>query len=62
MGDFELDDYVVQIQDVHPNLLIQMFDKAILEYDNIKVQLAKSMSLVADSRNRLIDDIKNLHS
>ena len=61
MGDFRLDDYVVQIQDVESDLLINMFDKAISEYDNIKTQLNKSMGLVTESRNRLIQDIKSLY-
>ncbi|MGE4514693.1 MAG: polysaccharide pyruvyl transferase family protein, partial [Chryseobacterium sp.] len=61
MGDFRLDDYVVQIQDVESDLLINMFDKAISEYDNIKNQLDKSMGLVIASRNRLIHDIKSLY-
>lgn len=61
MGDFRLDDYVVQIQDVESDLLINMFDKAISEYDNIKSQLNKSMGLVTESRNRLIQDIKSLY-
>lgn len=61
MGDFRLNDYVVQIQDVESDLLINMFDKAISEYDNIKTQLSKSMALVTESRNRLIQDIKSLY-
>lgn len=60
MGDFRLDDYVVQIQDVESDLLINMFDKAISEYDNIKNQLNQSMGLVSASRNRLIHDVKSL--
>ncbi|SIQ58571.1 colanic acid/amylovoran biosynthesis protein [Chryseobacterium sp. RU37D] len=61
MRDFSLDDYVVQIQDVHPDLLINMFDKAITKYDAIKSQLEKSMGLVTESRNRLIKDIQSLY-
>ncbi|SHE45562.1 polysaccharide pyruvyl transferase family protein [Chryseobacterium takakiae] len=61
MGDFRLDDYVVQIQDVESDQLINMFDKAISEYDNIKNQLNQSMGLVSASRNRLIHDIKSLY-
>lgn len=61
MGDFSLNDYVVQIQDVESDLLINMFDKAISEYDNIKNQLDQSMRLVTESRNRLIHDIKSLY-
>ena len=61
MGDFNLDDYVVQIQDVQPDLLINMFDKAISEYDHIKSKLDQSMSLVTESRNRLLKDIQSLY-
>lgn len=61
MGDFRLDDFVVQIQDVNPELLVSMFDKAIAEYDQIKDQLGKSMNLVMESRNRLISDIQALY-
>ncbi|NML56929.1 polysaccharide pyruvyl transferase family protein [Chryseobacterium cheonjiense] len=61
MGDFSLNNYVVQIQDVQSDLLIDMFDKAISEYDTIKNQLNRSMGLVAESRNRLIQDIKSLY-
>ncbi len=61
MGDFNLDDYVVQIQDVQPDLLLKMFDKAISEYDQIKSKLDQSMRLVTESRNRLIKDIQSLY-
>lgn len=61
MGDFNLDDYVVQIQDVQPDLLIKMFDQAISEYDHIKSKLDQSMSLVTESRNRLLKDIQSLY-
>lgn len=61
MGEFRLDDYVVQIQDVEPELLIQMFDKAILNYDMIKSKLNDSMKLVTESRSRMILDIQNLY-
>lgn len=61
MGDFSLDDYVVQIQDVEPDLLVNMFDKAMTNYDVIKTKLNNSMNLVWDSRNRLIKDIQGLY-
>lgn len=61
MGDFSLDEYVVQIQDVEPDLLVSMFDKAIANYDVIKTKLSDSMNLVWDSRNRLIKDIQGLY-
>lgn len=61
MGDFRLDNYVVQIQDVYPEQLIKMFDQAISEYSEIKKQLQESMSLVMQSRNRLLADIQGLY-
>jgi colanic acid/amylovoran biosynthesis protein len=61
MGDFRLDDYVVQIQDTEANLLIDIFDKAILNYDEIKQNLEQSMQLVDESRKRLISDINALY-
>ncbi|MGJ1205954.1 polysaccharide pyruvyl transferase family protein [Sphingobacterium lactis] len=62
MGDFSLNDFVVQIQDVQPEGLVQMFDQAIASYDNIKQQLKDSMTLVDESRSRLIHDIQSLYA
>lgn len=61
MNDFNLDQYVIQIQDVESEQLINMFDDAIENYDDIKESLSKSMNLVEDSRNRMISDIQNLY-
>lgn len=61
MADFDLNEYVVQIQDVESNLLIKMFEKALTNYDSIKKQLDSSMRLVLESRNRLISDIQALY-
>lgn len=61
MGDFNLNEYVVQIQDVESDLLVNMFDKAISNYDLIKNKLNDSMQLVSDSRDRLIEDIQGLY-
>lgn len=61
MGDFNLNDFVVQIQDVQPGLLVEMFDKAIANYSTIKNSLEESMNLVEKSRNRMISDIQNLY-
>lgn len=61
MGDFNLDGYVIQIQDVEAEKLIKMFDSAIAEYNIIKSKLGKSLSLVNESRNRLIKDIQALY-
>lgn len=60
MGDFDLDEYVVQIQDVDPDMLVDMFDKAIQNYDQIKLQLDQSLAPVTESRNRMIKDIQTL--
>lgn len=61
MGDFNLDKYVVQIHDVKPNQLIEMFDDAINNYSGIKRSLSLSMNLVEESRDRLIKDIQSLY-
>lgn len=61
MGDFDLDKYVVQINEVQPDQLIEIFDDAIVNYQTIKTSLANSMNLVKESRNRLISDIKSLY-
>lgn len=61
MGDFNLDKYVVQIQDVESGALVDMFDDAVNNYDKIKSSLANSMNLVTESRNRLIRDIQGLY-
>lgn len=62
MNDFDLDKYVIQIQDVNPEDLINLFDDAIENYDNIKQSLKNSMNLVDESRNRMISDIKRMYS
>lgn len=61
MGDFNLNEYVIQIQDIDCDILIEKFDKAINEYSSIKDNLEKHMHLVSESRNRLVNDIKKLY-
>lgn len=61
MGDFNLNEYVVQIHEVNTQQLINMFDSAIANYTDIQDKLKSSMSLVEDSRNRMINDIKSLY-
>jgi colanic acid/amylovoran biosynthesis protein len=61
MGDFNLNDFVIQIQDVEKEILVKMFDKAIKQYDIIKQQISESMTLIDASRNRLIKDIQGLY-
>ncbi|WP_312697188.1 polysaccharide pyruvyl transferase family protein [Sphingobacterium mizutaii] len=60
MGDFNLDECVVQIQDVDAMKLKEMVEKALNSYDEIKGQLRTSMELVEESRRRLIKDIQSL--
>ncbi len=60
MSDFNLEEYVVQIQDVSPAKLINIFDDAIENYDNIRSSLKDSMELVRQSRARMIGGIRNL--
>lgn len=60
MGDFNLNKYVVQIHEVDSNHLVEMFDDAIANYNDIKVSLSNSMNLVEESRQRLIQDIRAL--
>src|SRR5690606_4246104 len=52
MGDFNLDEYVVQIHEVDAERLMRMFDSAISNYSRIQEQLRASMSLVDESRSR----------
>jgi len=61
MGDFNLNEYVIQIQDVEPQILIDMYDKAMDEYNDVRQKISNSMNLVTESRNRLINDIKSLY-
>lgn len=59
MADFNMDEYVIQIHDVNPIKLIEMFNAAITNYDNIRNKLKESINLIAECRNKLINDIKN---
>ena len=58
MSDFQLDDYVVQIEDVTPNDLITRFDKGIAHYDQIKVRLTDHIVLLEQRRVAAITLIK----
>lgn len=62
MNDFNLDKYVIQIQNIESQQLIDLFEDAIENYDTIRDSLTNSMNLVDDSRNRMISDIQNLYS
>ena len=62
MTDFNLDKYVIQIQDVNTEDLIRLFDDAVENYQEIKQSLSDSMNLVKKSRNRMISDIQGLYS
>lgn len=61
MGDFNLNEYVVQIHEINAQQLKAMFDSAICNYTKIQERLHASMRLVEESRMRMIDDIKNLY-
>ena len=61
MSDFNLDEFVIQIDDVESDLLISTFDNAIGRYNEIKHKLSRSMVSVLESRNRLIKDIQSLY-
>lgn len=58
MKDFGLSDYVVKIDDVEEDVLINMFDKAIDNYSFIKEQLAKQLPILENKRKETIDLIK----
>lgn len=61
MNDFNLNDYIVQIQDIEKNHLISMFENGIRDYNLIQQNLHASLTKVSKSRNRLIKDIKSLY-
>jgi colanic acid/amylovoran biosynthesis protein len=61
MNDFNLDKYVIQIQDIDSEQLINLFDDAIINYDAIRNSLKSSMNLVKKSRSRMILDIQKLY-
>lgn len=61
MGDFSMNDLVVSIQDVETELLIDMFEKAIEDYQIIQSKLKSAMQSVTESRNRLITDIRQMY-
>jgi colanic acid/amylovoran biosynthesis protein len=62
MNDFNLDKYVIQIQDVNSKELIIKFNDAIENYEEIRESLSNSMNLVDESRNRMILDIQGLYA
>lgn len=61
MGDFNLNQYVVQIHEIEGDELIRMFDSAIDNYSDIVGKLKSKIGLVAESRNRMIEDIQALY-
>lgn len=62
MGDFDLNEYVVQIEKINSEKLIEMFDHAIENYDAIKDSLTNPMNLLQERRNRMIAEIQSLYS
>ncbi len=61
MGDFNFDDFVVQIEDVTPHTLVKMFDEIIENYDVNKEKISEYLYKIEMSRNRMKSDIINLY-
>lgn len=60
MGDFDLDNYLIPINEINSSILIESFDNAILNYDKTKYNLSKSINKISESRNSMINDIRLL--
>lgn len=60
MSDFNLEEFVININDINPSLLIGKFDEAIKQYDKIKQKLITASEHVNESRERILVDIKQL--
>ena len=58
MSDFQLDDFVVQIEDVTSSDLIYRFDRGIVQYDSIKSRLTENIILLEQKRVKAIELIK----
>jgi colanic acid/amylovoran biosynthesis protein len=61
MSDLGLDQYIIQIEDIEPVSLINMFDAAIMNYHVIKNKLEIHMKSIPDRRSKLIQDIQTLY-
>lgn len=59
MKDFELDNYVIQIEDVTSDELIKRFDLGIKNYNYIKSRLEENTLFLLEKRASLIELIKN---
>lgn len=59
MSDFQLDEFVIQIEDVTTNDLVSRFDKGISQYDFIKSRLEEKIVLLEQKRNETIELIKS---
>jgi colanic acid/amylovoran biosynthesis protein len=59
MSDFQLDDFVIQIEDVTPADLITRFDKGISQYEYIKSRLQENIVLLEQKRIEAIALIKS---
>jgi colanic acid/amylovoran biosynthesis protein len=59
MSDFQLDDFVIQIEDVTPLALTSRFDKGIKQYSFIKGRLEENIILLEQKRIEVINLIKN---
>lgn len=57
MGDFNLEEFVLQIEKVEAKGLIEMFEKAIKSHEDIKLKLNKAVEKVEENRSEMINDI-----
>lgn len=61
MGDFNFNDYVVQIEDVTADSLIKMFDNVVSDYDGYRSKISDYLYKLDISRNKIKSDIINLY-
>lgn len=59
MTDFNLSKFVLQIEDVKSNHLIQLFNEIVTDYDNITQILETELVNIYQDRNLMIDEIKS---
>ncbi|WP_447951902.1 polysaccharide pyruvyl transferase family protein [Chryseobacterium koreense] len=57
MGDFNLEEFVMQIEKVEAKALIEMFELAIISYDHTKMKLSIAIEKVDKNRSEMINDI-----
>ncbi len=61
MGDFNFNNFVVQIEDVKADLLINMFNEITDNYEANKNKIKDYLHKLEISRNKIISDISNLY-